>query len=49
LMAAHKPVLDIEYARSKELRAKAQAAAAQHGFIWLVTDRPLKILGESGK
>ena len=49
LTAAHKPVLDVEYARSKERRAKVQEQAAQHGFVWIVTDRQLKTLGESGK
>ena len=49
LTAAHKTVLDVEYASSKERRAKVQELAAQHGFIWLVTDRQLKTLGESGK
>ena len=49
LIAAHKPVLDIEYARSKERRMKVQEQAAQHGCVWLVTDRQLKTLGESGR
>ena len=49
LIAAHKPVLDIEYTRSKERRLKAQEQASQHGLVWLLTDRQLKTLGESGK
>ena len=49
LIAAHKPVLDIEYAKSTGLRAKIQAQAKQNGFVLLVTDRQLKTLGESGK
>lgn len=49
LLAAHKPVLDIEYAKRKELRAQAKEQAAQHGLVCLVTDRQLKTLGESGK
>ena len=49
LIAAHKPVLDIEYAKRKELRSQAKEQAAQHGLVGLVTDRQLKTLGESGK
>lgn len=48
-IAAHKPVFDIEYARNHELRAYVQAQAAQHDFVWTITDRPLKTLGNSGK
>jgi len=48
LTAAHKPVLDVEYPKRKERQALARAAAAQRGFVWLVTDRQLKTLGESG-
>jgi cysteinyl-tRNA synthetase len=49
LADAHKPVLDVEYPRRKELQAQARQQAAQHGFVWIVTDRELKTLGESGK
>jgi uncharacterized protein (TIGR01370 family) len=49
MIAAHKPVLDVEYPRRKELQAQARQQAAQHGFVWIVTDRELKTLGESGK
>jgi uncharacterized protein (TIGR01370 family) len=49
LLAAHKPVLDIEYAKRKPLQTRIQESAAQHGLVWLVTDRPLKTLGESGR
>jgi cysteinyl-tRNA synthetase len=49
LAAAHKPVLDVEYPKRKELQAQAREQAAQHGFVWIVTDRELKTLGESGK
>jgi cysteinyl-tRNA synthetase len=49
LAAAHKPVLDVEYPKRKELQAQARQQAAQHGFTWIVTDRELKTLGESGK
>lgn len=48
VIAAHKPVLDIEYARRKERQEKVRSQAAQHGFVWLVTDRQLKTLGQSG-
>ena len=48
LIAQHKPVLDIEYAKSQERRATVQEQAAQHGLVGLVTDRQLKTLGESG-
>ena len=49
LTAEHKPVLDIEYPKRKERQVAAREQAAQHGFVWLVTDRQLKTLGESGK
>ena len=49
MIATHKPVLDIEYARRKELQLQVKKQAVQHGFVWLVTDRQLKTLGESGK
>ena len=49
LAAAHKPVLDIEYAKRKQRQAFIRVAAAQNGFVWLVTDRQLKTLGASGK
>ena len=48
MLAAHEPVLDIEYPKRKERQAHAREAAAQNGLIWLVTDRQLKTLGESG-
>ena len=49
LTAAHKPVLIIEYAKSKERQAFVRAQAEQNGFTCLVTDRQLKTLGEPGK
>jgi cysteinyl-tRNA synthetase len=45
LLAAHKPVFDIEYANRPERQNFAREAAAQHGLICLVTDRQLKSLG----
>ena len=49
LIAARKPVLDIEYPRRKEGQAQVREQAAKHGFVWLVTDRQLKTLGESDR
>ena len=49
LTAAHKPVLDVEYARRPERQSTVRNLATQHGFACIVTDRPLKTLGESGK
>jgi cysteinyl-tRNA synthetase len=49
MLAAHKPVLDIEYPKRKELQLQATKQAAQHGLVCLVTDRQLKTLGEPGK
>ena len=49
LTAAHKPVLVIEYPKSKERQAFVRAQAEKNGFVGLVTDRQLKTLGESGK
>ena len=49
MSAAHKPVLDVEYPKRTERQARAREQAAQHGFVWIVTDRQLKTLGESGK
>jgi len=49
MMAAHKPVLDVEYPKRTERQAHAREQATQHGFVWIVTDRQLKTLGESGK
>ena len=48
MLAAHKPILDVEYPKRKERQAHARAAAAQNGLVWIVTDRQLKTLGESG-
>ena len=49
LITAHKPVLDIEYPKRQERRAQVREQAAKRGFVWLVTDRQLKTLGESGR
>jgi cysteinyl-tRNA synthetase, unknown class len=49
LIASHKPVLDVEYASKIELREKVKTQAKQNGFVWVLTDRQLKTLGESGR
>ncbi len=49
MAAARKPVLLIEYPRPAELRALSKRQAAENGFVWLVTDRQLTTLGESGR
>ena len=49
IISASKPVLLIEYPTSAERQAFAKKLAQEHGLVWLVTDRPLKTLGESGK
>ena len=49
LVAARKPVLDIEYARKPAARAKIREQARLQGCVWLITDRELKTTGESGR
>jgi cysteinyl-tRNA synthetase len=48
LVAASKPVLLIEYPKKQALRDEVIAEAHSHRFVWLLTDRELKTLGESG-
>jgi cysteinyl-tRNA synthetase len=48
LIAVHKPALDIEYARGKELQMRIREQTHRHGLVWLITDRQLKTTGESG-
>ncbi|HTJ77450.1 MAG TPA: MJ1477/TM1410 family putative glycoside hydrolase [Rariglobus sp.] len=43
------PVFDIEYAKSTKLRQTVQQSANSQGFVWLLTDRDLKTIGESGQ
>ncbi|MCX7009742.1 MAG: endo alpha-1,4 polygalactosaminidase [Kiritimatiellaeota bacterium] len=43
-----KPVLLIEYPKTEKRKMLAQQQAQNNGFTWLVTDRQLKTLGESG-
>ena len=46
---AKKPVLLIEYPKTLERQALSKKLAEENGLVWLVTDRQLKTLGESGK
>jgi len=43
-----KPVLLIEYPKTEKRKTLSKQQAQSNGFIWLVTDRQLKTLGESG-
>jgi cysteinyl-tRNA synthetase len=47
--AAKKPALLIEYPKSAERQALTKKLAVENGLVWLVTDRQLKTLGESGR
>ena len=49
LASAKKPVLLIEYPKTPERRALSKKLAEENGLVWLVTDRQLKTLGQSGK
>ena len=49
LASAKKPVLLIEYPKTPERQALSEKLAMKNGLVWLVTDRQLKTLGESGK
>ena len=49
MAAIGKPVLLIEYPKTAELQSLAIRQARENGLVWLVTDRQLKTLGESGK
>lgn len=48
LGAAQKPALVIEYPKKAARQALSKKRAAENGLVWLVTDRELKTLGESG-
>jgi cysteinyl-tRNA synthetase len=48
LTAADKTVLLIEYPKSPERRAISRKRAKEIPAVWLITDRQLKTLGESG-
>ena len=49
LALAKKPVLLIEYPKTHQGQALSKKLAKRNGLVWLVTDRQLKTLGESGK
>ena len=49
LASAKKPVLLIEYPKTHQGQALSKKLAEKNGLVWLVTDRQLKTLGESGK
>jgi cysteinyl-tRNA synthetase len=49
LASAKKPVLLIEYPKTPERQALSKELAKKNSLVWLVTDRKLKTLGESGK
>jgi cysteinyl-tRNA synthetase, unknown class len=49
LASAKKPVLLIEYPKTHQGQALSKKLAEENGLVWLVTDRQLKTLGESGK
>jgi cysteinyl-tRNA synthetase len=49
LALAKKPVLLIEYPKTHQGQALSKKSAKENGLVWLVTDRQLKTLGESGK
>ena len=49
LASAKKPVLLIEYPKTPEGQALSKKSAEKNGLVWLLTDRQLKTLGESGK
>jgi cysteinyl-tRNA synthetase len=49
LASAKKPVLLIEYPKTPERQALSKKLAEENDLVWLVTDRQLKTLGESGK
>jgi cysteinyl-tRNA synthetase len=49
LALAKKPVLLIEYPKTPQGQALSKKLAEENGLVWLVTDRQLKTLGESGK
>ena len=49
LAAGKKPALLIEYPKAAERQALSRKLAVENGLVWLVTDRQLKTLGESGR
>ncbi len=49
MTSAKKPMLLIEYPKSAARRDAVKKQAREKGLVWLVTDRQLKTLGESGR
>jgi cysteinyl-tRNA synthetase, unknown class len=49
LALAKKPVLLIEYPKTPDRQALSKELSKKNGLVWLVTDRQLKTIGESGK
>lgn len=49
LKAAEKPILLIEYPRSKQRQSHTMRLASKQGMVWLITDRDLATLGVSGR
>ena len=49
LAGTNKPVLLIEYPKTTERQAATKKEARENGLVWLVTDRQLKTLGDSGR
>ncbi len=49
LALAKKPVLLIEYPKTRQDQALSKKLAKENGLVWLLTDRQLKTLGQSGK
>jgi cysteinyl-tRNA synthetase len=49
LALANKPVLLIEYPKTPERQELSKKLAKENDLVWLVTDRQLKTLGQSGK
>ena len=47
--AAKNPALLIEYPKSAERRAASKKLALENALVWLVTDRQLRTIAESGK
>jgi len=49
LTAEQKPVLDVEYPTSSDLKELVRQKASENCLVWDLTNRKLTILGESGK
>jgi len=49
MAGAKKPALLTEYPKTAERQALSKKLAVEKGLVWLVTDRQLKTLGESGR